>query len=58
MNNSDRSHDLTFLFDKEESLLSDLTIVFIFEFHNRNSKEKVLLAFEWLLLSEFTQMYG
>ena len=58
MNNSDRSHDLTFLFDKEESLLSDLTIVFIFEFHNRKSKEKVLLAFEWLLLSEFTQMYG
>ena len=30
MNNSDRSHDLTFLFDKEESLLSVLTIVFIF----------------------------
>ena len=30
--NSDRdSHDLTFLFDKEESLLSVLTIVFIFK---------------------------
>ena len=29
MNNSDRSHDQTFLFDKEESILSDLTIVFI-----------------------------
>ena len=47
MNNSDRSHDLTFLFDKEESLLSVLTIVIIFEFHNRKSKEKVLLAF-WI----------
>ena len=45
MNNSDRSHDLTFLLDKEESLLSVLTIVFIFEFHNRKSEEKVLLAF-------------
>ena len=45
MKNSDLSHDLTFLFDKEESLLSVLTIVFIFEFHNRKSKEKVLLAF-------------
>ena len=38
MNNSDPSHDLKFLFDKEESL-SVLTIVFIFEFHNRKSKE-------------------
>ena len=45
MNNSDRSHDLKFLFDKEESLLSVLTIVFIFEFHNRKSKKKVRLAF-------------
>ena len=45
MNNSERSHDLTFLFGKEESLLSDSTIVFIFEFHNRKVKEKVLLAF-------------
>ena len=45
MNNSDRSHDLTFLLDKEESLLFVLTIVFIFEFHNRKSEEKVLLAF-------------
>ena len=44
MNNSDRSHDLTSLFDKEESLLSDSTIVFIFEFHNRKSKKEVLLA--------------
>ena len=44
MNNSDRSHDLTFLFDKDESLLSVLTVVFIFEFQNRKSKEKVLLA--------------
>ena len=32
MNNSDRSHDLTFLFDKEESLLSVLTIVFFLRF--------------------------
>ena len=39
MNNSDRSHDLTFLFDKDESLLSVLTVVFIFEFQNRKSKE-------------------
>ena len=39
MNNSDQSHDLTFLFNKEESLLSVLTIVFFFEFHNRKSKE-------------------
>ena len=45
MNNSDRSHDLKFLFDKEELFLSVLTIVFIFEFHYRKSKEKVLLAF-------------
>ena len=45
MNNSDRSHDLKFLFDKEESLLSVLTIVFIFDLHNRKSNEKVLLAF-------------
>ena len=39
MNNSDQSHDLTFLFDKEESLLSVLTIVlfFFFVFHNRKS---------------------
>ena len=58
MNNSDRSHDLTFLFDKEESFLSVLTIVFVFEFHNRKSKENVLLAFDLLFLSEFTQMYG
>ena len=45
MNNSDRSHDLTFLFDKEESILSVLTTVIIFEFHNRKSKEKIRLAF-------------
>ena len=45
MNNSDRSHDLKFSFDKEESFLSVLTIVFIFEFHYRKSNEKVLLAF-------------
>ena len=32
MNNSDRSHDLTLLFDKEESLLSVLTIVFFLSF--------------------------
>ena len=44
MNNSDQSLELTFLYDKEESLLCDLTIVFIFEFHNRKSKEKVLLS--------------
>ena len=30
MNNSDQSHDLTFFFNKEESLLSVLTIVFFF----------------------------
>ena len=41
MNNSDRGHELKFLFDEEESLLS----VFIFEFHIRKSKERVLLAF-------------
>ena len=45
MNNSDWSHNLKFLFDKEESLLPVLTIVYIFEFHNRKSKEKILLAF-------------
>ena len=45
MNNTDRSHDLKFLFDKEKSLRSVLTIVFILEFHNRTSKGKVLLAF-------------
>ena len=45
MNSSDRSHELKFLFDKEESPLSFLTKVFIFEFHKWESKEKVLLAF-------------
>ena len=40
MNNSDRSHDLKFSFDKEESLLSVLTIGFIFEFHNRKASKK------------------
>ena len=44
MNKSDRSHGLTFLFEKEESLLSVLTIVIIFEFHNRKSKKKVLFS--------------
>ena len=50
MNNSDRNHDLKFLFDKEKSLRSVLSIVLILnpkskEFHNPKSKEKVLLAF-------------
>ena len=45
MNNSDRINDLKILFDKAESLFSVLTIVYIFEFHNRKSKEKILLAF-------------
>ena len=45
MNNSDRSHDLNFLFDKEKSLRSFLSIVFILEFPNYKSKRKVLLAF-------------
>ena len=48
MNNSDRSHDLKFLFDKEESLLSVLTIVFIFEFQNGKkgkSSSSVLTCF-------------
>ena len=45
MKKSDRSQDLKFLFDKESSLRSVLSIVFIVEFRNRKSKEKVLLAF-------------
>ena len=45
MNNSDRNHDLKFLFDKEKSLRSVLSIVHILEFHNPKSKENVLLAF-------------
>ena len=57
MNNSDKSHDLKFLFDKEESLLSVLTIVFIFEFHNRKSKEKVLLAY-WLASPKWIHTNG
>ena len=40
MNNSDRSHDLTFLFDKEESLLSDLTIVFFMSFITGKARKK------------------
>ena len=45
MNNSDRSQDLKFLFDKEKSLRSVLSIVFFLEFHNPKIKEKVPLEF-------------
>ena len=50
--NTDRSPDLKFLFDKEKSLRSILSIVIILEFHNRKSKEKVLLAF-WLAVPKW-----
>ena len=40
MNNSDQSFDPTFLFDKEESLLSDLTTVFFMSFITRKAKKK------------------
>ena len=40
MNNSDQSLDPTFLFDKEESLLSDLTIVFFMSFITGKARKK------------------
>ena len=40
MNNSDQSHDLTFLFNKEESLLSVLTIVFFLSFITGKARNK------------------
>ena len=40
MNNFDRSPDLTFLFDKEEPLLSDLTIAFFMSFKTGKARKK------------------